>query len=412
MITSYAAKIVGALALAGMVTGIPAFALSAGDTDPVAGMLKGEWGQIQLNTRYRLEYVDQDAKKTTTGDPLRIRLGYLTPRFGQFQGYAEFEGNTAVFEDDYNDTTNGKNDFAVIADPDAKGELNQGWILYTGVSDTKVKVGRQRIIFDNARFIGNVGWRQMEQTYDAVRIRNGSMINLKVDATYLWNVRNILSKDNNMDSLLVNIGYNIENVGKLSAYAYLLDYDDLAKKSSQTFGLRMSGSFEVADNLNILYLAEYARQSDYQDNPGDYDADYYHINGGVKLPFSGFVVKNIVARIGYEFQGADNGLSFKTPLGTNHAFGGWVDEFLATPDEGLQDYYGVLAGSVMGLHTKLIYHSFAADEGSADYGTEFDAMVKYTFNKHYAILAAYGNYDADELSDDTEKIWLQFDMKF
>lgn len=400
------------VACAGVVLGGSSLAMASGGDDPVADMLKGEWGQIKIDTRYRLEVVDQDSKKSTSGDPLRVRIGYLTPKFSKFQAYAEFEGNTAVFEDDYNDKTNGKDDYAVIADPDSKGELNQGWVSYTGVPDTTVKVGRQRIILDNARFVGNVGWRQMEQTYDAVRISNGSMINLKLDLTYLWNVRNILSKDDNMDSVLINIGYNFSGLGKLTAYSYLLDYDDLAEKSSQTFGLRFNGSFAVSDTLDILYLAEYARQSDYQDNPGDFDVDYYHVSGGIKLPALVPMVKNLTAKIGYEFQGADNEISFKTPLGTNHAFGGWVDKFLATPDEGLKDFYGVLGGSFMGLTTKLIYHSFEADESGADYGTEFDAMMKYSFNSHYSVLAAYGNYDADELSDDAEKIWLQVTMKF
>jgi hypothetical protein len=31
---------------------------------------------------------------------------------------------------------------------------------------TLLRGSRQRIIYDNARFVGNVGWRQNEQTYD------------------------------------------------------------------------------------------------------------------------------------------------------------------------------------------------------------------------------------------------------
>jgi hypothetical protein len=49
----------------------------------------------------------------------------------------------------------------VIADPQTS-ELNQLWVSYTGIPDTEIKGGRQRIIFDDSRFIGNVGWRQME----------------------------------------------------------------------------------------------------------------------------------------------------------------------------------------------------------------------------------------------------------
>ena len=400
------------MALVGVGFATQAPAAESGVNDTIANALKGDWGQIKFNLRYRWEHVEQDGLQDTDGDPIRLRIGYLTPKLSYFQAYAEFEGNTAVFEDDYNDKTNGKTDYAVIADPDSKGELNQAWLTFSGIPDTPVKVGRQRIILDNARFVGNVGWRQMEQTYDAVRIINSSLANLTLDGTYLWNVRNILSKDDNMSSMLFNVGYKVPNIGKLTAYAYLLDYDDIATKSSQTYGFRFGGAVTPVDNFKILYLAEYAMQSDYQDNPDDFDTDYYHINGGFKIPDLGPVFKNLTAKIGYEYQGSDNGVSFKTPLGTNHAFNGWVDKFLVTPANGLTDFYGMISGNLMGLTAKFIYHTFDAEEGSADYGDEFDVMLKYAFNKHYSVLAAYGTYDADEFATDTDKFWLQLVVNF
>ena len=399
-------------ALLGVPLAIPVQAGTGADSDPVAQALQGEWGQIKLNLRYRWEHVQQDGKLDTDGDPIRIRVGYLTPKFANMQAYAEFEGNTAVFEDDYNDKTNGKTAYAVIADPDSKGELNQGWLSFTGIPNTTVKAGRQRIILDNARFVGNVGWRQMEQTYDAIRITTKPTESFAIDGTYLWNVRNILSKDDDMSSFLINASFSVPKIGKTTAYSYLLDYDDLAAKSSQTYGARFNGAVGVADNVKILYLAEYAQQSDYGDNTADFDADYYHVNGGFKLPDLG-AVKNLTGKIGYEFQGSDNGVSFKTPLGTNHAFSGWVDKFLATPANGLTDLYGMLSCTLpVGLTAKFFYHSFEADEGGADYGDEYDIMLKYKITPHYSVLAAYGSYDADEFATDTDKFWLQFVANF
>ena len=58
--------------------------------DPIADALQGDWGQIKLNLRYRFEHVEQDGLKTTNGDPIRLRLGYLTPKFAGFQAFAEF----------------------------------------------------------------------------------------------------------------------------------------------------------------------------------------------------------------------------------------------------------------------------------------------------------------------------------
>jgi hypothetical protein len=41
----------------------------------------------------------------------------------------------------------------------------QGW------AGLKLKAGRQRIKLDDDRWVGNVGWRQNEQTYDAARLQ-------------------------------------------------------------------------------------------------------------------------------------------------------------------------------------------------------------------------------------------------
>jgi len=386
--------------------------------DSIADALKGDWGQIKVSLRYRLEHVDQDGLQGTTGDPLRLRLGYLTPKYVGFRAFAEFEGNTPVFANDYNDLTNDKTEYAVIADP-SKGELNQGWLSYDTIPDTVLKGGRQRILLDNQRFVGNVGWRQMEQTFDAVNLINTTIGGLTADASYIWNVRTISSEDVNMQSPLLNVKYAFQDIGSLTGYGYWLDYDDPDNSgpfeyafSTQTFGLRFDGTTDLSENLNLLYTAEYASQSDYQDNTKDYNADYYHILGGLVAPNNNAIMTNITGKIAYEVLGADNGVSFKTPLGTNHGFNGWADQFLTAPPDGLRDLYGVLNSTISGIKVDLIYHDFQADEGGSDYGTEFDTMLTKKFGNHYTLQAAYANYKADEYKTDTQKFWLQFTVAF
>jgi len=114
--------------------------------------LEGNWGKISFNIRWRFEYVDQEGKGIARGDPIRLRLGYLTPKIAGFQAFAEFEGNTPVFLNDYNSTRNNKTQYPVIADP-AEAELNQGWLAYSGLPGTTIKAGRQKIIYNNHRFL-------------------------------------------------------------------------------------------------------------------------------------------------------------------------------------------------------------------------------------------------------------------
>lgn len=394
-------------------------AAESGINNQIQDALKGDWGQIKLDLRYRFEHVEQDGLKTTNGDPIRLRLGYLTPKFSGFQAFAEFEGNAPVFENDYNDTTNGKTEYAIIADPE-ESELNQGWLSFDTIPDTVIKGGRQRILLDNQRFVGAVGWRQMEQTFDAVNLLNTSLGSFSANAIYIWNVRSITSQDVNMQSPLLNLKYTFQDIGSLTGYGYWLDYDDPDDSgpfefafSTQTLGMRFDGTTALAaDNLKLLYTAEYASQSDYQDNPKDYTADYYHLIGGFLTPNSGSMLANISVKVAYEVLGADNGVSFKTPLGTNHGFNGWADMFLTVPPDGLRDLYGILSGTIAGIKVDLIYHDFQADKGGSDYGTEFDTMLTKKFGSHYTLQAAYANYSADEYKTDTQKFWLQFTVAF
>lgn len=400
---------------------IAAQANASGDksvTETISDSLKGDWGQINVDLRYRYERVEQDGLKTANGDPIRLRLGYLTPKLSGFQGFAEFEGSTPVFLDDYNDNSNGKDEYAVIADP-SEAELNQVWLSYDLIEKTVLRAGRQRILLANQRFIGNVGWRQMEQTYDAVNLFSSSFGDFSAYCVYIWNVRNTASQDVNMQSPLLNFKYTFPGIGSLSAYGYWLDYNDPDNSgpsafafSTQTLGLRFDGSREVVDNLNLLYTAETARQEDYQNNPEDYAAHYLHLILGMMVPNSESVVTNIGGKLGYEVLGSDNNISLKTPLGTNHAFNGWADQFLTAPPEGLRDLYAALYFTWLGVKADIVYHDFRADTGGANFGSEIDLSLTKKFTDNYILQAKYADYNADEFKTDVKKFWLQFTVNF
>ncbi|OQY00778.1 MAG: hypothetical protein B6I22_15085 [Desulfobacteraceae bacterium 4572_123] len=267
---------ISAFWLAVVVTVMAAAPAAAGSSEfnsKIEDALQGDWGKISFNIRWRFEYVDQQDKDISRGDPIRLRLGYLTPKWYELQGFGEFEGNTPVFLNDYNSLRNGKAQYAVIADP-GEAELNQGWLAFSGIPDTVIKAGRQKIVYNNHRFIGNVGWRQMEQTFDAAGIVNQTFKNTDLKFAFVSNVRTITSKNVDMTSPLLNVSYAFPGIGKLTAYGYWLDYDDDHNSgpfsfafSTQTYGIRFNGSTSLVNNLNLLYTAEYAYQADYKNNP-------------------------------------------------------------------------------------------------------------------------------------------------
>ena len=366
-------------------------------------------GKVSLDLRYRYEHVDQDnALENADASTLRTRLGYLTGDFYDAGVFLEFENVTNVGNDEFNSTTNGKTRFSVVADPDAT-EVNQAFLQYKGLPATLFKFGRQRIVLDNHRFIGNVGWRQNEQTFDAVTAVNESLPDTKLSLGYISNANRVFGDDSpvgdfEMDSAFANAGYGLP-VGTLTAYAYLLDFDDASTNSSKSFGLRFTGAAPLGQGPKLLYTAEYANQSEYQDNPKDFDLNYYFLEGGAEI-------KGVTAKLGYEVLEGDGSNAFQTPLATLHAFNGWADQFLVTPADGLEDLYATLGTTVQGVKLLGVYHDFSANEGDADYGSEWGALATATFAEHYALGLKYAAYEAEDFSVDTDKFWVWGQITF
>ena len=367
-------------------------------------------GKVSASLRYRYERVDQDnALKNANASTLRTRLGYMSGDYHDFGVFLEFENITNLGDDRFNSTTNGKTRFSVVADPDAT-EVNQAFLQYQGLPATTLKLGRQRILLDNQRFIGNVGWRQNEQTFDAVTAVNTSLPDTRATAGFISNVNRIFGDDSpmgdfEMDSPFVNLNYAGLPFGAFTAYGYLLDFDDSPANSTKTFGLRFTGATTAGQGPKLLYTAEYARQSDYQDNPKDFDLDYYFVEGGAEI-------RGITAKLGYEVLEGNGTDAFQTPLATLHAFNGWTDQFLVTPANGLEDLYATVGTSIQGVKLLGVYHAFFANEGDADYGTEWGLLATRKFADHYTLGVKYAAYEAEDFSVDADKLWLWGEVTF
>src|SRR5690606_254240 len=92
---------------------------------------------------------------------LRTRLSFQSLPYHDLQATLEFDNVSDVIE-----SNNGGNRPG-IADPEHT-EANQAYLDYKGLADTIIRYGRQRVNLDNQRHVGGVGWRQNEQTYDAL----------------------------------------------------------------------------------------------------------------------------------------------------------------------------------------------------------------------------------------------------
>lgn len=372
--------------------------VALGEDDAFYSALKG--GTPKLNMRLRYEGVDDGVNEDADALTIRTRLGYQTGKLGGFDAYGEFEDTHVVLGvDDYAPESAG---FATVADPRVT-EVNQAFIRYTGADGLDgftAAFGRQRIIYDNARFVGNVGWRQDEQTYDGTKL-DFANDTFSASAAYLTKVNGITPGfDAFVEDVLLNASWKKAPGGSLTGYSYMLETKD-ADDDRDTVGVRYSGTFPL-DELKFLLNLEYAAQSN---DPDDTDTDYTLVEAGV-------TVSGVTVKVAQEALGSDDGVSaFQTPLATKHAFNGWADKFLGTPANGLEDTYVFVGGSVAGIKLGAAYHEFSADVGGADYGSEIDAVAVKKFGP-YTVGLKYADYSEDGFSADTNKVWAWTELSF
>lgn len=352
---------------------------------------------IKYNFRYRLEGVDDSVNNDATASTLRSRITLTSQKYNNFQTQVELDNVSVIGEANHNDSANGMGDHAKVIDPEGS-EINQAWVAYSGVSDTTVKVGRQRVVLDNQRFIGGVAWRQNEQTYDAAAIINKSIPDLTVVYGYVTNVNTIKGGNIDTDTQLLNVSYAGLPFGKITGYRYDIEVEN------DTTGIRFAGKTGIGSG-KLLYTAEYATQEAH--NGSDFEADYTHLMLGVKFG-------SVAVKLGQEVLGAEDATSagFSTALATKHKFNGWADKFLGTPVGGLEDTYLAFIGKFGKVKVKAFVHDFESAEGNADLGEELNIAVATKVNKNLSLLVKYADYSAGDSGTDTQKLWLQAQYKF
>ena len=363
-------------------------------------------GKADVNARYRFESVDQDGlAKDASASTVLGRLTWSSAAWGNVTAGIEADFVGVVGIDNYNSTTNGKTDYPVVADPEGF-DINQAFVRRQSGAVTMTG-GRQRILHGRQRFLGGVAWRQNEQTYDAVRIESKGD-NVTLDYSFIANVNRIFGPEDGaqpadwQSAIHAFRGAWSIGDGELSAFAYDIDLqnDNGIPNSNRTYGAEYSG-----EHGGFTLSGGIARQSPSGDSPLDYDAGWYWLEG--KTTFAGFDFT-----LGHEVLGSDGGnAGFRMPVATLHKFNGWADRFLATPAAGLEDTYLKIADDWGKVSVAAMWHSFSANEGSADYGTEFDFSAAMPLSESLSVLFKFATYQSDGYATDTTKWWLTFSYK-
>lgn len=372
-------------------------------------------GQLHLDLVGRLEVASIKGADQAEAWTLRTRLGYETAMWQGLSGFVEVENIATPDDDSYFDGVSAPNGKSVIPDP-ASTELNRAFLRYTNPDGSlNIVAGRQRIKFDDDRFVGNVGWRQNEQTYDAALLETSLGVeNLSLTYAYLWEVHRIFGDEGPADTRdfddsqthLVRAAYDVSPQFRPILFAYLMDLEDSPVNSANTVGLRVAGDITAGEELTLTYLASYARQEDAGENPVDYNADYWLGDLAARA------ADVVTVGVGFEVLGTDQGRArFVTPLATAHKFNGFADAFLDNGGlEGLRDAYFYVAPKLpCQLKGKVIYHRFESDHDGGDLGDELDLVISKAVTEHFTVLGKAAHFEGEGSSApaDRDRFWLE-----
>jgi hypothetical protein len=407
------------------VLALPAIGHAATFNDELSDLREAvTFGKVSGTARYRYEHVDQEnLDPKASASTLRVALGYESKSYHGFTGFVQFEGVFGLNGDDhYRSSENGKTTYPLVADTPTV-EMNQAYAQYICPKDpwkTATRWGRQEINLGNQRFVGAVAWRQDTQTFDGGGVTttpyNSDGKSLMLGYNYIYRANRIFPDDSvanpfqgrlDMETHVGQALIKADGIGQLHLYGLFLDYDDnyaaaVTRLSSATIGARLSGTVAATPDIGVIYGLEYASQSDYGNSDLSYSAAYYQ--GEIGASYAGVTLK-----YGYNvLEGNDNvGVAanekFTTPLATGHAFNGWCDLFLVTPNEGLEAHQVSLSYNppvLKGLTVSAIYYHFSTEATSEHIGNELDLLAEYKVASFPGLLVGvkYANFDGDEIT--------------
>jgi hypothetical protein len=404
--------------------------------DPITGAIAA--GHLLLDVRGRWETVDQTRsaviKDVANAYTVRTQLGWETGAWRGVKALLEFQNVSHLGPENYAVNAPGattpplngpsKAKYPLINDPD-ETELHRLQLAWSPVKELTATVGRQRILIDDQRFIGNVGWRQNEQTYDAARVEF-AVKGLSGTYVYLDRINRVLGPGSawKSDSHLLNLAYAVAPPLRLEGFVYALAFSNSAINSSITEGGRITGQAPLGP-LQLAYAGTYADQRNYRSGPTPrFDLPYWDVNLAASW-------RMLTGKVDYEVLGGNGVRGFTTPLATVHAFDGWSDAWVSPGGnksfvDGIRDLSGGLAFRppiraryFFAPELTAIYHDFHDDRTGAGLAHEIDFLATAAFTKQLTGLVKFADFQRNGTvppgtvapPPSRTKVWIGFEYK-
>ncbi|MBT7896161.1 MAG: alginate export family protein [Flavobacteriales bacterium] len=259
-------------------------------------------------------------------------------------------------------------------------DIHEAWVEIMLTDNFSMKGGRQELVYDDHRIMGNVGWAQQARSHDLGIIEYNGLFNAHLGLAYNSN-NEVVGSYEKMNYLWISKDLNTIKTSILG----------LEKDKLITFGGRLSTTVkDIALNLNYYS----------QNNGGDLNGTLLGLAGNYNL------TTNLNIGLGYEqISGADSeNLAFSPVFGTNHKFNGHMDYFYVgnhANSVGLNDMYFSLGYSLKKAKLNAVYHLFSADTEmdnnlDGNLGNEIDMSLSYAFNEDIKFSFGHSIYNATE----------------
>ncbi len=268
------------------------------------------------------------------------------------------------------------------------------------------QIGRQEIIFDDARLVGNIGWIQNPQTFDAFRWTyqrenfNADVVAAQVIANdthpTMVNVTSDSTADTNDGAFYaLHTSFKIAQ-GVINPFLYQVQKPLRLKPGGtvsfdhlQTIGAYIKQQFGA---FGLIFQG--GNQTGQVTAAKKHKANFYSLELKAKLSGLGFSLGQDQYS-GDKVKGGGESNTFNALYATNHAYFGFMDKFLFTPSTGINDSYVKLSAPIAGAKLALNYHNFATASGSYDpnqsMGSEADLTLKIP-TKTVALQLGYSAY--------------------
>ena len=303
------------------------------------------------------------------------------------------------------------------SDP-ALSAFNEAWGQYAFTEAFSVKAGRQELNYDNARFLGNLGWAQQSRSHDVLlAIFESDMINIHGGIAF--------NQDANTPEFkkLTSTYYSGVNNYKAMQYAWFNKKFD--KHSLSLLVLNNGIQTGVADTSDISYSQTYGLYGKFKPGSLVIEGEAYY-QGGKDAGDNDISAYLLSASVGYtgmaKFKPSIGGdylsgneadatknNAFTPFYGTNHKFYGFMDYFyVGNPhgNAGLIDLY-FKAAFPFGKKVKLLTHlhqfmspttiyNGSGEEMDSGLGTEVDLVLNVNLSSSTNLKMGYSQLFATE----------------